>query len=239
MGRAYSVRKESIEKSGKQKGKLYTNYAKEIYVVAKRGTPDLEVNLELKRLVEKAKRLEIPNDIINRAIDKAKGNTGESLEEITYEGFGPGASTFIIKCLTDNVHRTVGMVRAAFNKVNKSLGVTNSVSYNYDFLGVLAFNYYNEDEILDHLITNNIDLIDIENEDSEITIYFNPNDMNNVKNTLEKLIPNIEYSFDEIGMFAKEEITLENEELEEFNKLYNLLEDIDDVNTIYHNVKVD
>ncbi|HHT55695.1 MAG TPA: YebC/PmpR family DNA-binding transcriptional regulator, partial [Acholeplasma sp.] len=81
--------------------------------------------------------------------------------------------------------------------------------------------------------------IDIENENNEIIIYFKPADMNKVKEVLEKLIPNIEYTFDEIGMFPKEEITLENEELEEFNKLYSLLEDIDDVNTIYHNVKLD
>ncbi len=238
MGRAYSVRKESIEKSGKKKGKLYTNYAKEIYIVAKKRTPDLDVNLELKRLVEKAKKLEVPNDIINRALNKAKGNTDESFEEVIYEGFGPGGSTFIIKCLTDNVHRTAGMVRAAFNKLNKSLGVTNSVSYNYDFLGVLAFIYESEEEILDLLLKNDIELIDIEKEKEEIFIYFNPSDMNKVKTILENTIKDIDYTFDEVGMFAKEEITLKNEDLEDFKKLYDLLEDIDDVNTIYHNVKL-
>ena len=133
MGRAYEVRKASIQKTGAAKAKLYTNYAKEIYLVAKKGTPDLDSNVSLKRLVEKAKKEQVPSDIINRAIEKAKGTGGEDYEVIYYEGFGPGASTLIIRTLTDNVNRTVGMVRAAFNKVNKSLGVTNSVSYNYDY----------------------------------------------------------------------------------------------------------
>ena len=139
MGRAYEVRKASIQASGAARGKIYTTFAKEIYLAAKKGVPDIDANVNLKRIVDKAKKNQVPNDIINRAIDKAKGVGGEEYHEVIYEGFGPGASTLIIKCLTDNVNRTVGEVRAAFNKVNKSLGVTNSVSYNYDYLGVLSF----------------------------------------------------------------------------------------------------
>ena len=139
MGRAYEVRKASIQKTGAAKAKLYSTYAKEIYIAAKKGTPELESNINLKRVVEKAKKEQVPNDIINRAIDKAKGNTGEDYQEVIYEGFGPGSSTFIIKTLTDNVNRTVSFVRAAFNKVNKSLGVTNSVSYNYEYLAIISF----------------------------------------------------------------------------------------------------
>ena len=134
MGRAYEVRKASIQKTGAAKAKLYSTFAKEIYLVAK-GNPEVDTNVNLKRIIEKAKKQQVPSDIINRAIDKAKGNGNDNYEEVTYEGFGPGASTLIIKTLTDNVNRTVGEVRAAFNKVNKSLGVTNSVSYNYDYVG--------------------------------------------------------------------------------------------------------
>ena len=132
FGRAYEVRKASIQKNGAVKAKLYSNYAKEIYLAAKKGTPEIESNVALKRMVDKAKKEQVPSDIIKRAIDKAKGAGGEDYEVVTYEGFGPGASTLIIRTLTDNVNRTVGMVRAAFNKVHKSLGVNNSVSYNYD-----------------------------------------------------------------------------------------------------------
>ena len=237
MGRAYEVRKASIQKTGMAKAKLYSTFAKELYLAAKKGVPDPDSNIVLKRLIEKAKKSQVPNDIIQRAIDKAKGAGQEEYTEVTYEGFGPGASTLIIKCLTDNVNRTVGMVRAAFNKVHKSLGVTNSVSYNYDYLGVLSFNADNEEAILDKLIENGVEPIDFENENGVLTISVNPTDENKLKDAVESVIPNVEYLFDEIGMFAKEKIKLEGEDKEIFDKLINLLEDVEDVSNIYHNVE--
>ena len=237
MGRAYEVRKASIQKTGAAKGKVYTTFAKEIYLAAKKGGVDILANPSLKRLVDKAKKSQVPSDIINRAIDKAKGTGGEDYHEVIYEGFGPGAATLIIKCLTDNVNRTVGMVRAAFNKVNKSLGVTNSVAYNYEHLGIISFKYDNLEEVFDTLLNAGLEIIDIELENGEITITMKPGDMNNVKDELEKLIPNIDYIVDEVGMYPHEKITLSNEDLEIFTKLYNLLQDIDDVSEIYTNVE--
>ena len=237
MGRAYEVRKASIQKTGAAKGKIYTTFAKEIYLAAKKGGVDILANPSLKRLVDKAKKSQVPSDIINRAIDKAKGAGGEDYHEVIYEGFGPGAATLIIKCLTDNVNRTVGMVRAAFNKVNKSLGVTNSVAYNYEHLGIISFKYNDLEEVFDTLLNAGIEIIDIELENGEITITLMPGDMNNVKDELEKLIPNIDYIVDEVGMYPHEKITLSNEDLEIFTKLYNLLQDIDDVSEIYTNVE--
>ena len=139
----------------------YSTFAKEIYLAAKKGVPDVESNVFLKRIVDKAKRAQVPSDIINRAIDKAKGVGGEDYHEVIYEGFGPGASTLIIKTLTDNVNRTVGMVRAAFNKVHKSLGVTNSVAYNYDYLALLAFKTDKEEEIFEGLLEAHIEPIEL------------------------------------------------------------------------------
>src|SRR5574344_1451908 len=162
MGRAYEVRKYSIRKTGAARGKVYTTFAKEIYLVAKKGIPDPDLNVNLKRIIEKAKKSEVPSDIIKRAIDKAKGAGQDEYKEVIYEGFGPGASTLIIKTLTDNVNRTVGEVRAAFNKVHKSLGVTNSVSYNYDYLAIVSFLSNEEEKILDELLSNGIEIIDIE-----------------------------------------------------------------------------
>ena len=237
MGRAYEVRKASIQKTGAAKGKVYTTFAKEIYLAAKKGGVDILANPSLKRLVDKAKKSQVPSDIINRAIDKAKGTGGEDYHEVIYEGFGPGAATLIIKCLTDNVNRTVGMVRAAFNKVNKSLGVTNSVAYNYEHLGIISFKYDNLEEVFDTLLNAGLEIIDIESDNGEITITLMPGDMNNVKDELEKLIPNIDYIVDEVGMYPHEKITLSNEDLEIFTKLYNLLQDIDDVSEIYTNVE--
>lgn len=239
MGRAYEVRKASIQKNGAVKAKLYSNYAKEIYLAAKKGVPELESNVNLKHLVEKAKKEQVPMDIIKRAIDKAKGAGGEDYTEVIYEGFGPGASTFIIKTLTDNVNRTVGEIRAAFNKVHKSLGVTNSVSYNYDYLAIISFKSNEEEKIFEELLNAGIEIIDLESNDGEITITANPKDINKVKEELEKIIPEIEYTYDEVGMFAKEEVTLTGEDKEIYDKLYNLLDAIDDVSAIYTNVKLD
>ena len=239
MGRAYEVRKASIQKNGAVKAKLYSNYAKEIYLAAKKGVPELESNVNLKHLVEKAKKEQVPMDIIKRAIDKAKGAGGEDYTEVIYEGFGPGASTFIIKTLTDNVNRTVGEIRAAFNKVHKSLGVTNSVSYNYDYLAIISFKSNEEEKIFEELLNAGIEIIDLESNDGEITITANPKDINKVKEELEKIIPGIEYTYDEVGMFAKEEVTLTGEDKEVYDKLYGLLDANDDVSAIYTNVKLD
>ena len=238
MGRAYEVRKASIQKTGAAKAKLYTNYAKEIYLVAKKGTPDLDSNISLKRLVEKAKKEQVPSDIINRAIEKAKGTGGEDYEVIYYEGFGPGASTLIIRTLTDNVNRTVGMVRAAFNKVHKSLGVTNSVSYNYDYLAILSIKTTKDEELFNALLENDIEPVDFEVEDGEVVISLKPADHNKAKDVIENVIPNVSYEIDEEGMYAKDKITLEGEDLETFQKLYKMLDEIDDVTDIYHNVNL-
>ena len=238
MGRAYEVRKASIQKTGAAKAKLYSTFAKEIYLVAK-GNPEVDTNVNLKRIIEKAKKQQVPSDIINRAIDKAKGNGTDDYEEVTYEGFGPGASTLIIKTLTDNVNRTVGFVRAAFNKVHKSLGVTNSVSYNYDYLGILTFKYENDEEVFEKLLDEGIEIIDLESEDGEITISLNPTDMSRVKDVLESFIVNIDYEIDEVGMYPKDKVVLIDEDKEVFMKLLNMLEEIEDVTNIYHNVELD
>jgi len=236
VGRAYEVRKASIAKTGAAKAKLYSNFAKEIYLVAKKGVPDVDSNIDLKHLVDKAKKQQVPSDIINRAIDKAKGTGGEEYEVITYEGFGPGASTLIIKTMTDNVNRTVGFVRAAFNKVNKSLGVTNSVSYNYDHLGMLGLKTDKGEELFEKLLDAGINIVDFEDEDGYVLMSVAPSEFNNLKSEVEKIIPNPDYDVDEIGMYAKNKVTLEGEDLELFNRLYNLLDEIEDVTDIYHNV---
>ena len=116
MGRAYEVRKASIQKTGAARGKIYSMYAKEIYQAAKNGGVTPEGNPALKRLIEKAKKEQVPADVIKRAIDKAKGGSDENYTEMRYEGFGPGAATIVIDCLTDNTNRTLAALRGCFNK---------------------------------------------------------------------------------------------------------------------------
>ncbi len=235
MGRAYSVRERSIQKTGAQKGKLYTTYGKEIFKIAKSGGTDLESNSSLKRIVAKAKKDQVPNDIITRAIERAKGNTKDEYKEVLYEGFGPGSSTLIVKCLTDNVNRTVSLVRLAFSKVGKTLGVQNSVSYNYDFLAIITVKEKEED-VLNALIRYNIDIVDMENNDGFIDITVLPKDYDLLKDALEDTFKDVDYIFDEIGLFARDGVTLDEEELKDFEKLLELLNEIEDVDKIYHNV---
>ena len=132
MGRAYEVRKAAIQKNGAAKAKIYSNFAKEIYIAAKNGGTSIEANDKLKQLVKKKKRNQVPSDIINRAIDKVNSGVDENYQSLRYEGFGPGASTVIVDCLTDNVNRTVGFVRPAFTKCDGKLGVNNSVTHFYE-----------------------------------------------------------------------------------------------------------
>ncbi len=238
MGRAFEVRKASIQKNGAARGKIYTTFAKEIYLACKKGSPDIEANVELKRIVNKAKKQQVPNDIIDRAIAKAKGAGQEDYKEVVYEGFGPGASTLIIKTLTDNVNRTVGEVRAAFNKVHKSLGVTNSVTYNYDHLSIVGVKSDLESELFEALLDAGIEIHDLENEDGLLIVTSDAKDSSRVKDVIDTLIPNADLEIDETGMYAKEKITLEGEDLEVFDKLYKMLDDIDDVSEIYTNVEM-
>lgn len=236
MGRAFEVRKASIQKNGAARGKIYTTFAKEIYLACKRGVPEIEANVELKRIVNRAKKQQVPNDIIDRAIAKAKGAGQEDYKEVVYEGFGPGASTLIIKTLTDNVNRTVGEVRAAFNKVHKSLGVTNSVTYNYDHLAIIGLKSELESELFEAILDAGIEIHDLENEDGMLIVTADAKDASRVKDVIENLIPGVELEIDEIGMYPKEKITLAGEDAEVFDKLYKMLDEIDDVTEIYTNV---
>lgn len=237
MGRAFEVRKASIQKNGAARGKIYTTFAKEIYLACKRGVPEIESNIELKRVVNKAKKMQVPNDLIERAIAKAKGAGQEDYKEVIYEGFGPGASTLVIKTLTDNVNRTVGEVRAAFNKVHKSLGVSNSVTYNYDHLAIVGVKSDREDELFEALLDAGIDFHDLENEDGLLVVTADAKDSSRVKDVIENLLPGAELEIDEIGMYPKEKITLEGEDAETFDKLYKMLDEIEDVSEIYTNVE--
>ena len=161
---------------------------------------------------------------------------GVDYQELSYEGFGPGASTLIVKCLTDNVNRTVSFVREAFNKCHRSLGVTNSVSYNYDYLALIGIKTLDADHICELLLDAGIELVDFESEEGEALITAKPSDVSSIKDVLEHNVENLEYTIDEIGWYPKEKVKLEGEDLEVFERLLSLLENIDDVTEVYHNV---
>lgn len=238
MGRAYEVRKASIQKTGAARGKIYTMYAKEIYQAAKTGGTDSTSNANLKRLLDRAKKEQVPSDIIKRAIDKVNSGVDENYEETTYEMFGPSGSTLIIECLTDNVNRTVSDLRAVVNKCHIKMGAMGSVLFNYDHLSVVSFKGMTEDEVVEALIENDTDFIDMEIDNESVVIYGNPQDLNQIKESIIKKLPNVEFDLDEITYIAKEKINLANDDLEIFNRVLTMLDDVDDVQNIYHNVNI-
>ena len=225
-------------KTGAAKGKLYGMYAREIYQVAKNGGATPEGNPSLKRLIEKAKKEQVPADIIKRAIDKVNSGTGENYEELTYEVFGPAGSTLMIKCLTDNVNRSVSDLRAVINKCHVKMGAMGSVSYMYDHLCTVGFKGLTEDEVMEALIEADVDYVDMEVQDGHTLIYGNPTDLYKIKEAITNKLPNVDFDIDDISMLPKERITLTGEDLEEFNRLLTLLDEVDDVETVYHNVEL-
>ena len=236
MGRAYEVRKASIQKTGAARGKIYSMYAKEIYQAAKNGGTNLESNSALKRLVERAKKEQVPQDIIKRAIDKVNSGVDENYTKNTYEMFGPAGSTLIIECLTDNVNRTVSDLRAVVNKCHVKLGNVGSVSYNYDNLCVVSFKGLSLEDTLNTLIENDIDVKDIEEDAEEIIIYGDPQDLFKIKQAITNVLLNVTFDMDEIIMLPKEKVELNGDDLELFNKLLNMLDEVEDVSNVYHNV---
>lgn len=237
MGRAYEVRKASIQKTGAAKAKLYSMYAREIYEAAKKGGTDPVSNASLKRLMERAKKEQVPSDIINRAIDKVNNGADESYQEARYELFGPAGSTFIVECLTDNVNRTVSAIKAVLNKCHTKMGAIGSVSFQYDHLCVVGFKGIDEEETLNGLIENGVDIEDIETNDDMTVVYGQPNDLFKIKEAITNIKP-VDFVMDEIVMIPKEKITLDGEDLEIFKRMNNMLDEIEDVQNVYHNVSI-
>ena len=237
MGRAYEVRKASIQKTGAARGKIYTTFAKEIYLAAKQGGTELESNASLKRLVERAKKEQVPGDIIKRAIDKVNSGADESYIKNTYEMFGPGGSTLIVECLTDNVNRSVSDLRAVVNKTHIKMGAMGSVSYMYDNNCVVSFKGLEEDAVMEALIMADIDA-DIEMQDDAVVVYGEPQDLFKIKDAIKSVKDDVNFDVDEITLIPKDTITLTGDDKEVFDKLLTMLDDVEDVQNVYHNVNL-
>jgi len=238
MGRAHEVRAASMAKTAAKKSKLYSIYAKEIYQVAKNGGANPEANPALKRLIEKAKKEQVPSDVINRSIDKVNKGVSEDYTVCEYEAFGPGGSNLIIKCLTDNVNRTVATVKTVANKTALKMAGQGAVSFMYENLCVLGIKGHTEDEVMDVLFNADIDVKDMEMDEDILLIYAEPSDYSNMKKALEEAYSGIIFEVDEIGKYAKDMVILEGEDLTAFNKILTMLDDVDDVSNVYHNVNL-
>ena len=225
MGRAHEVRAASMAKTAAMKSKLYSIYAKEIYQVAKTGGTDPNGNLALRSLIEKS-------------IDKVNKGVGEDYTVCEYEAFGPAGSNLIIKCLSDNVNRTVASIKTVANKTAMKVAGQGAISYMYENLCALGFKGHTEDEVMEALINADVDMNDMETDDDLIIVYSEPSNYSAMKKALEDAFPGISFEVDEIGKYAKDMVTLEGEDLAAFNKILTMLEEVDDVSNIYHNVNL-
>ncbi len=238
MGRAHEVRAKAMAATAAKKSKLYSIYAKEIIKAAK-SNPDPVSNDALRRIIEKAKREQVPADVINRNLDKAKKGDVENYDTVEYEAFAQGGATLIIKCLTDNPTRAISFVKTAFNKCGTKMASQGAVSFMYEHLGVVGIKGHNEEEVMEALINGDVDANDIEVEDDgTVVVYTEVTDLNNAKVALENAFPGITFELDEISYFSKDNVALAGEDKEKFERLLEMLEDIDDVSNVYHNVEL-
>ncbi|QXE01926.1 YebC/PmpR family DNA-binding transcriptional regulator [Terribacillus sp. DMT04] len=235
MGRKWNNIKEKKASKDANTSRIYAKFGREIYVAAKQGEPDPEANQALKFVLERAKTYNVPKAIIERAIEKAKGGGEENYDDMRYEGFGPNGSMIIVDALTNNVNRTAPEVRAAFGKNGGNMGVSGSVAYMFDATAVIGIEGKSSDEVLEILMEADVDARDILEEDEAVIIYAEPDQFHAVQEALKGA--GIEaFTVAELSMLAQNDVTLDAETQEQFEKLIDALEDLEDVQQVYHNV---
>lgn len=240
MGRAHEVRAASMAKTAAAKSKLNAKWGKAIYVAAKAGIPDPELNQALKKEIEKAKKEQCSADVIKRAIEKAKGGSNESYTAERYEGFGPGNSMWIVDCLTDNHNRTLTSVRTAFSRVGGNLGASGSVTHMFNNKAVFSFEGSNDEEVLEGLLMNDCEVDDIVLEDGVITVFAPTSEYQHVHDALVELIPDVNFLEDHTTWVPSSYVTLDNEhDQQKYERFLDMLDEDDDVQDYYHNIKFD
>jgi len=223
-------------KNEAQTSKLYTKIGREIAVAVKAGGPDPSSNAKLKNIITKARAANMPNDNITRAIKKANGELGSvNYESVTYEGYGPAGSAVMVTALTDNKNRTASDVRHAFDKFGGSLGANGCVSYLFDRKGVIIVSTesgLSEDDVTMSALEAGADDVEV-NEDC-FTVYTSPEAFDGVRDYFEN--NNIPMIQAELDLIPQNYVTLPDDKIATFGRLYDALNDNDDVQEIYHNV---
>ncbi len=217
-----------------KRGKLWTRAIREIMVAARTGGGDLGANPRLRLAVEKAKAVNLPADTVKRNIDKATGNLeGVNYEEIRYEGYGIGGAAIIVDTMTDNRVRTVAEVRHAFSKHGGNMGTEGSVAFQFKHCGQFVFAPgTNEDKVMEVALEAGAEDV-ITDDDGAIEVLTAVGDFEAVKNALEAagLKPEVA----EVTMRAENTIDIGGEDAAKMQKLLDVLEDLDDVQDVYHN----
>ncbi len=235
MGRKWNNIKDKKAAKDANTSRIYAKFGREIYVAAKQGEPDPEANQTLRFVLERAKTYNVPRHIIDKAIEKAKGGTDENYDELRYEGFGPNGSMVIVDALTNNVNRTASEVRAAFGKNGGNMGVSGSVSYMFDKTAVIGIEGKTADEVLELLMEADIDVRDILEEEDAVIVYAEPDQFHVVQEAF-KTAGVTEFTVAELTMLAQNDVTLPDDAGAQFEKMIDALEDLEDVQQVYHNV---
>lgn len=241
MGRAYQNRKESMAKTSDAKAKVYSKYGRELYVCAKAGGVDPDGNLALRSMIDRAKKDQVPSHVIEKALEKAKGGGGENFDSARYEGFGPGNSMVIVDCLTDNPNRTFGDVRQCFTKCKSKIGTQGSVSHMFDHSAILVFKGEDEEAALEALMMADVDVSDIENEDGKITVFAPHTEYFKAKQALQDSFGNdngeLEFDVDVVQFLPQASSAITGDDIAMFEKFLDMLNDLDDVQNVYHNAE--
>jgi YebC/PmpR family DNA-binding regulatory protein len=219
----------------KRRSKKFTRILKEIMISVKTGNPDPDANPRLRLAIQNAKGANIPKDTIQRNIDKASGKDAATYAEPTYEGYGPSGVAVFVECATDNLNRTVQDVRMVFNKYGGNLGTNGSLSFVFDRMGVFTIPKGNldEDEFMMEMIDANAS--EVELEDDVYTVYVPFDSFGEMQRKLESL--NIEAENASLHRIPKERVALDLEASKKVLKLTEMLEDLDDVQEVYHNLE--
>ena len=234
MGRAHEVRAKAMAATAAARSALFMRASKEIYMAAKSGEPDPEMNLALRSAIEKWKGQHVTKDVIDRAIQKAKGGSAEAYTAGRYEAFGPGGSLFIIDTLTDNSNRAFIAVRTAITKKGGHMG---NVIFNFTETGVFSFSGNNRDEVEETLILSDVDVREVTEEDGTIEVLVEPAAFSQAREVLGGMGIS-EFDVAEITFLANDPVELTDpEDKRKFDELCDMLDDLQDVQNVYHNVK--
>ena len=215
-----------------KRGKIWTKLIKEITVAAKMGGGDIATNPRLRLAIDKAKDANMPNDNVQRAIQRGTGSLeGVNYEEIRYEGYGISGAAVIVDCLTDNRNRAVADVRHAFTKFGGNLGTDGSVAFMFKHCGSLLFAPgTNEDKVMEVALEAGAEDI-INNDDGSIEVITTPADFSAVKEALEA--SGLEAVLAEVTMKADNETVFTGDDAVKMQKLLDALDDLDDVQEVY------
>lgn len=239
MGRSFEVRKASMAKTQGAKIKVYSKYGKEIYMCAKNGGGDPDMNLSLKHLIAKAKKDQVPAHVIDKAIDKATGGGGEDYQPARYEGFAPGGASVIVDCLTDNGNRTFQDVRQCFVKTGAKIGSPGTTAHMFDHQAVFQFKGDDEEAILETLMMQDVDVTDIELEEGVITVFAPHTEFFKVKTALSGELEDLIFDVEEITFVPQTNTPVTGEDAIKFQKFLDMLDECDDVQQVYHNAELD